>query len=125
MVNESLIKSRIRITNYQWRNRRRMAWTAFVSILIVTFLCFFVVDIDRLSKLETVVTWFYMAMASIVGAYMGFSTYASVAGNEMPSQSYSPYESDYEEPPQSSITPDNPDAPVRRRRVQKAPISYE
>jgi len=103
-----------------------MAWLAFVSIVIVTFMCFFVVDIERLEKLETVVTWFYMAMASIVGAYMGFSTYASVSSgaqefvppydpNSIPDDAYS------DAPEQSSIVPDNPDAPVKRRRHPKMP----
>ncbi len=74
-------------TNFTWRNRRRMAWSAFISIIVVTGLCFFYVDLDRLSKLTDVVTWFYMTMASIVGAYMGLSTYASVKG-EQPSVMY-------------------------------------
>ncbi len=120
------IKQRIRITNYQWRHRRRMAWMAFASILVVTFLCFFVVDIERLDKLETVVTWFYMAMASIVGAYMGFATYASVAGNNDMWQNGAPDSDPYSSlPPQSGVVPDNPDAPKRRSRVPKLPISVE
>ena len=58
----------------RWRNRRRMAWTALVSILIVTFLSFFVVEESRLKLLSDVINMFYLSMASIVGAYVGFAT---------------------------------------------------
>ena len=58
----------------RWQNRRRMAWTALVSILIVTFLSFFVVEESRLKLLGDVINMFYLSMASIVGAYVGFAT---------------------------------------------------
>jgi len=58
----------------RWQNRRRMAWTALVSILIVTFLSFFVVEESRLKLLGDVINIFYLSMASIVGAYVGFAT---------------------------------------------------
>tara|TARA_Y100000310_G_scaffold115139_1_gene113673 strand:- start:1082 stop:1318 length:237 start_codon:yes stop_codon:yes gene_type:complete len=61
----------------RWTNRRRMAWLALSSIIVVTGLAFFVLPIDRLDKLADVITWFYLSMASIVGAYMGLSTWAA------------------------------------------------
>jgi hypothetical protein len=70
----------IKIDNLLWKNRRTMAWIALISIMIVTILCFFVVSVERLDKLSSVVTWFYTTMASVVGAYMGLSTYASIKG---------------------------------------------
>lgn len=121
------IKRQVQLNSYLWRNRRRMAWGAFISIIVVTLLCFFWVDIERLKVLETVVTWFYMAMASIVGAYMGFATYASVAKENF--DFGSPAQNDqaenlYGPPPDSSIVPDNPDEPAKpRRRVPK--IGFE
>lgn len=112
-----------------------MAWGAFISIIVVTGLCFFYVDIERLEKLETVITWFYMAMASIVGAYMGFSTYASVAtkddyyGNmgSGSSQEETRGESVDDAPVDSGIVPDNPDEPPpSKRNRRKAPkIGFE
>ena len=51
-----------------------MAWTALVSILVVTFLSFFIVDESRLKLLSDVINMFYLSMASIVGAYVGFAT---------------------------------------------------
>lgn len=124
---EERVKKQVQLLNYQWRHRRRMAWTAFISILIVTFLCMFIVDIERLGKLETVVTWFYMAMASIVGAYMGFATYASINGgqqNYMPDEFGDAYNG---APEESAVVPDNPDAPVpKKKRIPKAgPSSFE
>ena len=55
----------------RWQNRRKMAWTALVSILIVSF---FIVDESRLKLLSDVINMFYLSMASIVGAYVGFAT---------------------------------------------------
>lgn len=108
-------------TNYTWRNRRRMAWLAFAAIVVVTGLCFFWVDIERLEKLETVITWFYMAMASIVGAYMGFATYASVNGGNR----YSGYDYGRSVEEGSGVTPDDPDAEPRRRRADRRPVGVE
>lgn len=61
----------------RWKNRRRMAWTAMVSMLIVTLLAFFVIPEPRLALLSDVITWFYFGMVSVIGAYMGFTTWAS------------------------------------------------
>ncbi len=61
----------------RWKNRRRMAWLSLFSILAFTVALLFFVDSDRLSAIEEASTWFYMSMASIVGAYMGFSTWAA------------------------------------------------
>ncbi len=58
----------------RWKNRRRMAWVALVSILVVTILAFFVVTESRLKLLGDVINMFYLSMASIVGAYVGFAT---------------------------------------------------
>lgn len=58
----------------RWQNRRRMAWLSLTSILIVTILAFFVVPESRLKLLGDVINMFYLSMASIVGAYVGFAT---------------------------------------------------
>ena len=112
------------LSSYTWKNRRRMAWGAFVSILIVTGACLFYVEETRLERLETVVTWFYMAMASIVGAYMGFATYASVKGGDDPYQVAAPQD---QSPPESSVSPDVPEdeAPSRRRKASMRGFSVE
>ena len=58
----------------RWQNRRKMAWIALSSILVVTILAFFVVEESRLKLLGDVINMFYLSMASIVGAYVGFAT---------------------------------------------------
>ena len=58
----------------RWQNRRRMAWIALTSILVVTSLAFFIVPESRLKLLGDVINMFYLSMASIVGAYVGFAT---------------------------------------------------
>jgi len=66
----------------RWTNRRRMAWTALVSMILVTILILFtdLVPDTRLKILSEVITWFYFCSVSVVGAYMGLTTYASVKG---------------------------------------------
>jgi len=66
-----------KLENRKWKHRRRMAYISLVSIIVVTLLVFFSVDSERLEILKEPITWFYFSMASIVGAYMGFSTWAS------------------------------------------------
>jgi len=63
----------------RWKNRRRMAWMSLISMLIVTATILFteLVEIERLKVLTEVITWFYFSCASIIGAYMGFTTWAS------------------------------------------------
>ena len=53
--------------------------TALISMLVMTYFVFFTdyVSIERMQVLKEVVTWFYFACISIVGAYMGFTTWAS------------------------------------------------
>lgn len=58
----------------RWKNRRRMAYISLVSILVVTYLALFIIPIDRLAALDEVITWFYLVMGSVVGAYVGFAT---------------------------------------------------
>jgi hypothetical protein len=64
----------------QWKNRRSMAWLSLISIIIVTLLALFYVTETRLDTASDVLTWFYITLSSIVGAYMGLSTWASFKG---------------------------------------------
>ena len=63
---EERFKKSVDLGNYTWKNRRRMAWLAFWAMMISTALCFFWVDPERLAKLDTIVTWFYMTCGTIV-----------------------------------------------------------
>ena len=63
----------------RWRNRRRMAWVSLLAMLAVTFYSMGPwLPLDRLEKLETVITWFYMSCASVVGSYMAVTTWAAI-----------------------------------------------
>ena len=64
-------------TAVQWQNRRRMAFVALASIVILTgYIVGPWVSIDRLNALSDVISWFYFTMVSIVGAYMGFKSWS-------------------------------------------------
>jgi len=58
----------------RWKHRRRMAYIALFAILVVTYVCLFKIDARKLDALEVIVTWFYVTMGSIIGAYVGFAT---------------------------------------------------
>jgi hypothetical protein len=63
----------------RWKNRRRMAWVSLLAMVLVTGLILFtnLVSIEKLKVLSDVITWYYFSSASVIGAYMGFTTWAS------------------------------------------------
>lgn len=62
-----------------WKNRRRMGYIALLSMVGVTIYAMSPwIELDRLKALESVLTWFYTAMASIIASYMGFTTWAYI-----------------------------------------------
>jgi len=63
----------------RWQNRRRMAWLSLISMIAVTVIILFtnLVSVERLKVLSEVITWYYFCSASVIGAYMGFTTWAS------------------------------------------------
>jgi len=62
-----------------WKNRRRMGYMALISMIAVTGYAMSPwMDLDRIKALESVITWFYTAMASIIASYMGFTTWAYI-----------------------------------------------
>lgn len=66
------------ITEDKFKNRRKMAWVSMISMTVYTAILLTpAIDIDRIKSLENILDMFYIAMASIVGAYMGFATWAN------------------------------------------------
>ena len=61
----------------RWKHRRRMAYLAMLSMVATTsaLLSPWVAE-SRITAASDVLSWFYFAMASIVGAYVGFATWA-------------------------------------------------
>lgn len=68
----------IEMEKLRWKNRRRMAWVSLMSMILLTCLILLtnLVSIDRLNVLKDVITWFYFSCASIIGMYMGATTWA-------------------------------------------------
>lgn len=71
-------KTEVNIAEDKFKNRRRMAWLAMYAMVGFTALLMspYITD-DRIKALDSVFSTFYIAMASVVGAYMGFTTWAS------------------------------------------------
>ena len=59
-------------------NRRRMAWTALIFMIVQTLLLFFVVDPERTKVLAEPILWSYFSNAAIVGSYMGAATFEHI-----------------------------------------------
>lgn len=57
----------------QFKNRRKMAWVALLSIIGVTLIAF-VLPVDRLTAISDLLAWFYTTMTAITMAYMGTAT---------------------------------------------------
>lgn len=69
-------------TKVQWKNRRRMAWTSLISMIIITGLVLFtpLCSESKLKVLSDVITWYYFCCSSVIGIYMGATTWASIKG---------------------------------------------
>lgn len=62
----------------KFKNRRRMAWLSILSMVIFTAILLSpFISNEKIEALDEVFSMFYLAMASIVGAYMGFTTWAN------------------------------------------------
>ena len=66
------------LDNERWKNRRRMSWIALWATMLVTAAMMFFVPESRIEKLDEVVVWFYVSMASIIGVYIGSATFADI-----------------------------------------------
>lgn len=62
----------------RWKNRRRMAWTSLISMIIFVLLVMFVVPESRLEMITEMLSWYFLAAVSVCGAYMGFTTWADI-----------------------------------------------
>lgn len=61
----------------RWKGRRKMAWIALWAMIVFT-VALFALPTDRIEKLADPISWFYMSMSTIVGCYMGMTTWAFV-----------------------------------------------
>ena len=58
-------------------NRRRMAWLALVALIASGFALMFFVPESRLNQLDGLLELYWIALGSVVGAYVGISTWMS------------------------------------------------
>lgn len=72
------LKEEMELERNKWRGRRRMAGVALAAMIAVMFCILFgPIPETRLKTLEEPLVWFFFSMASIIGAYMGFTSWAS------------------------------------------------
>lgn len=58
-------------------NRRRMAWSSLIAMFAVMASVMFWMPADKAKALEEIITLFFVANASIVAGYFGFSAWMS------------------------------------------------
>lgn len=62
----------------KWRGRRLMGKISLYSMIVLMFaLLFGPIPDARLTILAEPIIWFFFSMTSVIGAYMGFTTWAS------------------------------------------------
>jgi hypothetical protein len=58
-----------------------MAWVSLWGIIVPTiFIILKIHDPTLLEKIGNMMSWYYVSLASIVGAYVGFTAWASIKG---------------------------------------------
>jgi hypothetical protein len=64
-----------------WNGRRKMAWLALWGIILPTiFIILRIHDATIIEKISDLMTWYYVGLTSIVGAYFGFTTWSTIKG---------------------------------------------
>jgi len=58
-------------------NRRRMAWVSLIAIIATAFCLLFFVSESRIEKIKDLLDFYWIALGSVVGAYVGISTWMS------------------------------------------------
>ncbi len=64
-----------------WRSRTKMAWCALWAVILPTiYIIMRVNNTEVIDKLGVMMSWYYLSLASIVGAYFGFRSWSSIQG---------------------------------------------
>ena len=63
----------------QFKNKKWLAWVALISTIMVMFSVLFCLDDGKIKVVSGIIQWFFTLMASIIGAYVGFSTWQDVS----------------------------------------------
>lgn len=69
---------KLKATLSKQESQQRMAWTAICVIIVVTGMLFLPgISEERIETIIPMLDWFYIAMASIPGAFMGMTAWMS------------------------------------------------
>lgn len=64
-----------------WSSRGKMSWVALWGMILPTiYIITMITNIDLIDKLGVLMSWYYLSLASIVGAYFGFKSWAQIKG---------------------------------------------
>lgn len=69
----------IEITREKWKSRRAMAWVSLITIIVVTVLFMFKIPMEKLDKLSDALSWLFISLTSIIGAYIGFASFPEIS----------------------------------------------
>ena len=74
------ITAQLKAEKVRWENRRRMAWTSLIAIIVQTAVLLFaptkLLSPEKVKVIQEPLTWAYMCESAVILAYMGFTTWA-------------------------------------------------
>lgn len=70
-------KKNVTLERMKWVGRRRMAWSVLIFWMVMTAYIVVLKDSDASKLLSDIYSWVSITALSIVGAYMGFTSYFS------------------------------------------------
>lgn len=64
-----------------WNSRGKMSWVALWGMILPTiYIITMITNVDLIDKLGVLMSWYYLSLASIVGAYFGFKSWSQIKG---------------------------------------------
>lgn len=79
-MGEETPETNIKILRMKWKHRTIISYISLAAIMVVTIVVLFVLPVSSVVSLSSVLSWFYMGMTSVVGAYFGLSTWSEIKG---------------------------------------------
>lgn len=77
----TLDEKEITLLEIRWKHRRQMAYIALYAIIaVMVFILAPSLPIEKITALSDIIIWFFITCASVIGAYVGFSSLASKKG---------------------------------------------
>jgi hypothetical protein len=76
------ITAHLKAEKIRWENRRKMAWTALIAMILQTIIILFapvkLLTPEKIKMIQEPLTWAYMCESAVILAYMGFTTWAYI-----------------------------------------------